>query len=203
MTKSGSSEYAFGGRENAKTPSGAWIQVYTGGKFHPLAPKVSEVHLEDIAHSLAMKCRFSGHTKDFYSVAQHSVLVAMEYQRLCPWHPTGVATALLHDADEAYFPDVASPIKCFFPEFKQYAGPVSDVIMKRFELIWKCGGSSTWGWIKGIDTAILFDERDALLGPGDGAWGFTAEPLGLQIKPWGWKKAKRKFLEMARELHIR
>ena len=41
-------------------PEDAWIQVYTGGKFHPLAPKVSEVPLVDIAHALAMKCRFSG-----------------------------------------------------------------------------------------------------------------------------------------------
>ena len=184
-------------------PEDAWIQVYTGGKFHPLAPKVSEVHLVDIAHALAMKCRFSGHTRDFYSVAQHSVLVAREHQKRYPGYLIGTATALLHDADEAYFPDVASPIKCFLPEFKKYADPVSNAVMRRFDLLPKKIWQMTWANIKDIDTSILFDERKEQLGPPPGDWGFNAEPLGIEIKPWGWRKAKRKFLEMARVLEIR
>lgn len=55
---------------------GDWIQVHSGGQFWPLDPRADEVKITDIAHALSLICRFTGHTKEFYSVAQHSVLVA-------------------------------------------------------------------------------------------------------------------------------
>ena len=55
---------------------GDWIQVYTGGQFWPLDPRPEEIHIEDIAHALALTCRFTGHCREFYSVAQHSLLVS-------------------------------------------------------------------------------------------------------------------------------
>jgi uncharacterized protein len=82
-----------------------WILTYTGRRFSPLAPRPEDVCIEDIAHALANKCRFTGHTQRFYSVAEHSVLVQ---SLVSP--PYGLA-ALLHDAAEAYLPDIASPIK--------------------------------------------------------------------------------------------
>src|ERR1035437_8999101 len=53
----------------------AWIQTYSGRRFCPLSPNPDAIVLQDIAHSLAMQCRFNGHCKKFYSVAQHSVYV--------------------------------------------------------------------------------------------------------------------------------
>ena len=60
---------------------GDWIQVHSGGKFWPLDPRADEVRIGDIAHALSLICRFTGHTKSFYSVAQHSVLVAQTVKR--------------------------------------------------------------------------------------------------------------------------
>lgn len=60
---------------------GDWIQVHSGGKFWPLDPRGEEVRIDDMAHALSLICRFTGHTKDFYSVAQHSVLVAWTVKR--------------------------------------------------------------------------------------------------------------------------
>lgn len=84
---------------------GPFIVTFTGRHFHPFDPSPDEVILQDIAHSLALKCRYTGHCSRFYSVAQHSVLVAalvpVEYRK----------EALLHDAAEAYLADLAFPLK--------------------------------------------------------------------------------------------
>jgi len=69
-----------------------------------------EFPMEDIAHALAMKCRFTGHCRFHYSVAQHSYLMA--HMSLEQYTDDNTARlALLHDATEAYLPDVASPLK--------------------------------------------------------------------------------------------
>lgn len=82
-----------------------WIQVYTGRKFYPLAPRAEDVDIEDIAHALSLMCRYAGHIKRFYSVAQHCI----EVSNLCD--PADALWGLLHDASEAYLVDIPRPIK--------------------------------------------------------------------------------------------
>ena len=70
-----------------------YVSTYLGNRFYPLEPRIDKVAIEDIAHGLAFQCRFNGQTCDFYSVAQHSLIVAdlvPESHRLA---------ALLHDAE--------------------------------------------------------------------------------------------------------
>ncbi len=83
---------------------GEWIQTYTGRRFWPFDPRPEEVYLEDIAHSLGNLCRFTGHTGEFYSVGQHSVLVSLQ----CPNYPLD---GLLHDTAEVYLNDWSRPVK--------------------------------------------------------------------------------------------
>lgn len=82
-----------------------WILTRAGLKFDLLQPTAAMVDPSDIAHSLSMQCRFNGHTRSFYSVAQHCLLVAdlvpIEHQ----------LAALLHDATEAYVGDMVRPLK--------------------------------------------------------------------------------------------
>ena len=47
------------------------LATYTRKVFDLLNPKPEMVCIEDIAHSLAYQCRYTGHTRQFYSVAQH------------------------------------------------------------------------------------------------------------------------------------
>lgn len=48
----------------------------SGNLYHPYNLKPEQVYIDDIAHSLAMQCRFNGHCTDFYSYAEHSILVS-------------------------------------------------------------------------------------------------------------------------------
>lgn len=89
-----------------------YAALYSGGRFFPQAPAgmdpVSKIDLEqDIARGLGHTCRFNGQCAEFYSVAQHSILVAelVEDERLR-------LPALLHDAAEAYIGTSLHPSRC-------------------------------------------------------------------------------------------
>ena len=55
---------------------GNWILTYSGKKFWPMAPRAEDLDIVDIAHALSNNCRYTGHVRKFYSVAQHSVLAS-------------------------------------------------------------------------------------------------------------------------------
>src|SRR5690348_18006267 len=83
----------------------ATIHTFTGRTFCPLDPKPEDIDIQDIAHALSCQCRFTGHSRKFYSVAEHCVRVSLLVS------PDLQLAALLHDASEAYLSDVARPIK--------------------------------------------------------------------------------------------
>jgi len=57
---------------------GNWLETHTGQQFFYDADKIdtNPYQIDDIAHALSNICRFNGHCQKFYSVAQHSVVVA-------------------------------------------------------------------------------------------------------------------------------
>lgn len=57
-------------------PPDLWMQTLSGRVYPLLEAQAGDVDWRDVATSLARQCRFNGHTTAFYSVAQHSVLVA-------------------------------------------------------------------------------------------------------------------------------
>ncbi len=110
--------------------AGDFIQTFSGIEFYPLDPRPGEILIEDIAHALSLQCRFTGHTRQFYSVAEHSIWVSA----LCD--PADALWGLLHDASEAYMCDVARPIKRL-PELAGYRATEKDLlscIVRKFRL---------------------------------------------------------------------
>jgi len=110
-----------------KERNGYWMEVYSGIRFYPFDPKEEEIDIIDIAHALSNLCRFSGHTKKFYSVGQHCILVS----ELCGEYKL---EGLMHDASEAYLSDVPRPVKMMLPQYKVCETTLMKTIFKRFKL---------------------------------------------------------------------
>src|SRR5881392_3435793 len=66
----------IGGMDHAPPAPGPYLQTVSGRFVNPFDPDPEQLDIGDIARALANVCRFGGHCRSFYSVAQHSVIVS-------------------------------------------------------------------------------------------------------------------------------
>lgn len=173
------------------------METYTGKLFNYGNPTKDMLDLVDIAHALAHTCRYGGHTKFHYSVAQHSVLVSMiacsegmdiNHQR---W-------GLLHDASEAYLGDVPRSLK-ILPAMLGYRTMEHDLmtlVSQRYGL-----KGMEPAAIKRIDTQILGDEQKALYDT-KSDWELPYPPYGVTIAEKSPEEAREAFMFRAGELGL-
>lgn len=107
----------------------SYIFTYTGKKVYPYNLQPEDFDIQDIAHALSQICRYTGHTKDFYSVAEHSVLVSLHCKK------ENALWGLLHDAAEAYLSDLNTPTKEMLLIYKSMEDRALRSIAKRFGLV--------------------------------------------------------------------
>ncbi|KKN18269.1 hypothetical protein LCGC14_0957580 [marine sediment metagenome] len=105
-----------------------WIMTASGRCVYPLELRPEDVVIGDIAHGLAHTCRFNGHSTNFYSVAEHSLIMSHKVSSEAALY------ALLHDAPEIYISDVPSPIKTAIPQIKEIEERIWQIIMEKFGL---------------------------------------------------------------------
>jgi uncharacterized protein len=151
-----------------------WIHVGGGRRFWPLEPRAEDIHLDDVIHALSNLCRYGGHTREFYSVAQHTVYVAHRTpQPLRKW-------ALVHDFSEAYLVDMPRPIK-HQPEFEFYnvaEGRIQRAVFERFGLRGDLPAE-----VKQIDADICYDEMHDMLADSEGHYVPMRE---RKLVKYGW-----------------
>lgn len=170
---------------------GDWIQTYTGKQFFPLDPRPEDFAIEDIAHALSNTCRFAGHSLVFYSVAEHSVLVASLLTT------EDALAGLMHDAAEAYIGDMPRPIKRG-PGLEQYCKAEKEIeraLAIRFNLSYPADGWSQE--VKWADDLALAIEKKLIMADEPAPWGTLPDPtdylhIPLGISP---ERAKLRFLE--------
>lgn len=85
------------------------VSTFSGRLVDLVEPLADAIRLDDLAISLGRLARYNGHTKFFYSVAEHSVHVA-ELARVRGLGPRVTMRALLHDAHEAIIGDLVTPV---------------------------------------------------------------------------------------------
>jgi hypothetical protein len=174
------------------TAPNPWLQVGPDGRtFLPLEPGRFAVLMTDIVPALAKMCRFGGHCREFYSVAQHSVLVS----QLVPAHLA--RTALLHDAAEAFTGDIVQPLKeaIRISEATSSGRPwtllikeIERVVAHHLSVIWPLPAE-----VKHADLRALATEQRDLMPPPRIPWMPMPAPHPDTITPLDWRRAEQAF----------
>jgi hypothetical protein len=168
------------------------IRTAAGRPFSFIDPDSTPLSIEVMAHALSNICRFTGHCREFYSVAQHSVLTSF----IVP--PQHAMQALGHDLGESVMNDISSPLKRLLPDYK--------VIEDRCERsIWRSLGLPEVlpPEVKHADAVAYVTERRDLMPEDDPeAWGDEVPdisishlpPLEERIVPWSPSVSRIRFL---------
>lgn len=172
---------------------GTWMQTVSGKVFWPIDPRPEELDINDIAHALGMMCRYGGHCNRFYSVAEHSVLMASYAEANLGTEIAQIA--LMHDATEAYLSDVIRPVKAHLPNYREIEERLWLCIAERFSLPQVIPDE-----VHHLDNCILRDEMEALHMPPPMEWNIPNQRLGVQITGWEPKFAGWAFLGMYQKL---
>ena len=166
------------------------MQTYTGRVIDLTKITEDDIRLPDISHSLSQLVRFTGHAKQPYTVAQHSVFVSrLLHKRHALW-------GLMHDATEAYLGDVSRPLKSLLPEYRAIEEGLHRVIARKFGLPWPMPSE-----VKHADNvALLTEKRDLLTVDHD--WGMNGIEPSLEsvVNVLGCREAKELFESRFREL---
>ena len=149
------------------------IETYTGGRFRPFDPRPADVCLPDIAAGLAHTCRFGGHCRQFYSVAQHSLHVSREFDE-----PRLQLLALLHDAGEAYVGDIPRPVKAELDQIERVEAAIREAVWTALGVDPPAAGE--WERVMAADDRLLAYEADRLLA--DGCWAEQSPDRDYELR---------------------
>lgn len=163
------------------TVSGKVVRVFN--------PDPGTLDIDDIAHGLSNLPMYGGQTIEFYSVAQHCVLVSAHCK------PAAALTGLLHHAVSTYLPQVslyARHIDYVFP-WSEAPRIVNRAIQEKFgvDFPWPKSVNKTNKMVSATEARDLFHEVPA-------SW---REPLRSgcsvlprMIEPWTPGRAARLFM---------
>lgn len=194
----------------------AWMQTCSGRRFNP-TDENPDYTLKDLLWGNARECRYAGQLSDevdFYSVAEHQVLMTEYFIR--EYHPTHVPvelgglgpqnlprwakqearTVAMHDAHEGLLKDMTRPMKKVCPDFCELEERFAKHVARRYDLIWPLPD-----WLKTLDNRILVDERLQLMVKTDDVWASDhLKPLGITVQQWTPRVAYWKYLQLLRQL---
>jgi hypothetical protein len=177
------------------------FQSFDGQRLNLLDLQPGAFTLETIAHALALKNRFTGHTIAPYSVAQHCVEGS--------WRIAGPfkLAFLLHELDEVFLPDIHGPLKPlvaislgdYYEQWRnigltQILRALSDLKLESLRPL------LTSPEVKAMDWQMLHLEKTHYMKPVDWEWNF---PEGFQpyrgdrlmdVQPWPWQQAEQYFI---------
>jgi hypothetical protein len=161
--------------------------------------KTTDVDIHDIAHSLSLTCRYNGHCKKFYSVAEHCVR--------CSWMCTlerYKKILLLHDAAEAYIGDVINPLK-YYDELNGVLNKLDDKISYYVYAKYGIGiNPDDKEIIHNVGKSLLYAEMRDIFPYGfmNPCMPLGTVPANIKIRPWSPRKARRLYLREAKRLGI-
>lgn len=180
-------------RSSSETPQDPYIHTQASRFYieHPVwIPSA-------MGHSMAQTARYRGNADDFYSVAEHSVLVASLMREVVGGDPF---EGILHDGAESVLPDVSSPFKQLLPDLRKIEKRLDLSIREHFNLpLEKTQEATKADWLAlFIEAAELIPERgEDFVDP----YGFRQEALklreqqGWKLMRLNWRAAKQLWLD--------
>lgn len=169
-----------------------WFLANSGREINPHIVNHEDLNPYWIAKSLSKVCRYNGHTKHFYSVAQHSVYVSLVVPR------EHAFCGLMHDATESICQDIIRPLKITWAEYAKIEEGVWQALSVKFGLPLQIPAE-----VKRADNEVLLAERDQLLPKSETKWHFTEEPADIKIEEMNDRQAFDFFAERWNQLAIR
>lgn len=177
------------------------------GRFYASSPVWN---VAAIAHALGQTARYRGNADNFYSVAEHSVLVSLLVEQVTTKaYPTAqrrvdAFEGLHHDDTESVLPDVSAPFKQLFPDLRKIDKSFDVSIRTHFGLpLAKSNAVAKADWL-----ALFIESAQILPGRGEDfedPYNFRAEAMDLRESGWriqcaDWKTAKAMYLQRHQEL---
>jgi hypothetical protein len=151
-------------------------------------PEKHPFDIEEIAHALSLQCRYTGHCRWHYSIAQHSVLVSYQVPHYM------ALTGLMHDASEAYLGDVSTHLKSLLPDYKVIERRTEGALAASFNLLYPLPEE-----VKLADGRMLLTEVRDLIPNRNQDWP-DFEPYDFGIARMQPNEAKELFLNRYYEL---
>ncbi len=161
------------------------IVTMSGATIDPLNPHREDINIEDIAHALSLTCRFSGHTRFFYPVARHCMMVADFLPS--PFKLYG----LLHDAAEAYLTDIPRPFKSRIPGYIAIENNLHGAILEALGI--PSPSLEIADAIHIADEKALRIEHQQLI-PNTSYWPYGVEEWSQKIEEEYWQITQQKFI---------
>lgn len=186
-------------RTGSDASGGYYIRTASGRKLYWDAVGAHDYSIEDIAHSLASRVRWSGHVRRvngrFISIGQHSCIVHDLVAKMPGATPSRRKQALMHDAAEAYMPDFPSPLKWWMrskgnDELFKLENRVDEAICRHFNI--------QFPWdkeVKAGDMVSLATENRDFMPDASTERAFMPPPMRNKIRLWGVERTMREFLK--------
>ena len=184
--------------------------ISTHGTLLPLLSLGPEhFEIRDIAHSLSGQNRYLSRGRFFYSVAEHSVQVSRYIEAyakgVMPDYPSAVRDlarrALIHDAEEAFLPDLVAPYKAL-PEFRPYVE--RGLLIRRRIFEWldlsPLMPIPEGTIVQNVDHWIIGNEARALFPNRPPEWKIPEPLAAVEIRGLAPEEAEREFLARFAEL---
>jgi hypothetical protein len=140
------------------------LTTYSGRQLDLDRCTPEAIFIEDVAAALSKICRFGAQARDFYSVAQHALLVQeILVNDLC--RPDLSMYGLHHDSHEAFAGDLPSPLKAKLNSeghgaYERLCDELDGSISRAFGFAIPPKGSADYLMFKRADeTALLIEAR--------------------------------------------
>lgn len=185
------------------------ITTISGKQFYLADPRPEAMDMEDVIWALSRICRYGGHLDTkyqdaIYSVLQHSVYVLWIMRKLFPHHVDGYLWALLHDATEAWYGDIVSPLKRMFPEYRALEDCAAVVVQEAFNIPYNptigamVHRADQMCWR--LECVLVSANPDALL-EGEPLSPFTMLEIDPDFRVWSPTEARARFREELANLY--